>query len=120
MAEVIADRVHDWIKDFMSRHQVVFSSPSGRFVGGEALLNLIGRIEEWSNRIVLEILKRSEASTDWSWERQTIEALGYEVAIDDLGETASLRLGGLTTQNILKWICQSFETFTRTVVRTSC
>ena len=87
---------------------------------GDALLVRLRKLEEWSERIVLEITERSKLQQIESWEETLaqIETMGFEVAIDDLGAGyASLSVLPIYDQNILKWTCLSFEMFIKTIAK---
>lgn len=87
MAEVIADRVRDWIKILSPDIKLFLNIHPDELCSGEALIIRLKKLEEWSSRIVLEITERSKLQQIESWEEtlEQIEAMGYEVAIDDLG-----------------------------------
>lgn len=87
MAEVIADRVQDWLKMLAPNIKLFLNIHPEELASGEALLLRLQRLEEWSNRIVLEITERSKLQLIDSWEEtlEQIEAMGFEIAIDDLG-----------------------------------
>ncbi len=87
MAEIIADRVQDWLKMLSPDIKLFLNIHPDELENGEALLARLERLKEWSHRIVLEITERSKLQLIDSWEEtlETIEAMGFEVAIDDLG-----------------------------------
>jgi len=87
MAEVIADRVQDWLKMLAPNIKLFLNIHPDELASGEALLLRLQRLEQWSNRIVLEITERSKLQLIDSWEQtlEQIEEMGFEVAIDDLG-----------------------------------
>ncbi len=87
MAEIIADRVQDWLKMLSPNIKLFLNIHPDELENGDALLSRLKRLKEWSHRIVLEITERSKLQLIDSWEEtlETIEAMGFEVAIDDLG-----------------------------------
>ena len=87
MAEVIADRVRDWVKVLSPNIKLFLNIHPDELANGEALLLRLDRLKDWSNRIVLEITERSKLQQIESWEETLaqIETMGFELAIDDLG-----------------------------------
>lgn len=87
MAEVIADRVRDWIKILSPNIKLFLNIHPDELSNGDALLIRLQKLAEWSDRIVLEITERSKLQQIESWEETLaqIETMGFEVAIDDLG-----------------------------------
>lgn len=87
MAEVIASRVKDWFKVLAPDIKIFLNIHPDELSNGEVLINRLQTLSEWSDRIVLEITERSKLQLIESWDAtlQSVEQMGFEVAIDDLG-----------------------------------
>lgn len=87
MAEVITSRVRDWFKVLSPDIKIFLNIHPDELASGEVLINRLQTLSEWSERIVLEITERSKLQLIDSWDQtlRSVESMGFEVAIDDLG-----------------------------------
>ena len=87
MAEVITSRVKEWFKILSPDIKIFLNIHPDELASGEVLINRLHTLSEWSERIVLEITERSKLQLIESWDTtlETVEKMGFEVAIDDLG-----------------------------------
>jgi EAL domain-containing protein (putative c-di-GMP-specific phosphodiesterase class I)/CheY-like chemotaxis protein len=87
VAEVVVDRCHAWMKRlpdhvrlFMNLHPDELADPAG-------VTKRLTPLAPWAHRIVLEITERSKLQGLDQWETsvEAVTALGFSVAVDDLG-----------------------------------
>ena len=87
VSEVIVSNIRGWADSLPTDYKIFMNIHPDELMDGESLLQRLHLLKEYSHRIVLEITERSRLQVIESWDEtlSKIEALGFEIAIDDLG-----------------------------------
>lgn len=87
VAEVVVKRVQEWLEKLPLNTRIFMNLHPDELIHGTDLINRLRQLQPWSKQVVLEITERSRLQVIESWDvtLKSIQNMGFDVAIDDLG-----------------------------------
>ncbi|MFK7986474.1 MAG: EAL domain-containing protein [Sandaracinaceae bacterium] len=91
LGTVVARRAADWLLKLPTRAHLFLNLHPSELADPEGLLESLGPLRAFSERVVLEITERASLGDKRQWEHsvETLRAVGFRIALDDLGAGAA-------------------------------
>lgn len=87
LSKLVIERVKDWFEQLPGNIKIFVNIHPKELAKGQEFCERLEILKPWADRTIIEITERARIQSIDSWETilNTILALGFEIAVDDLG-----------------------------------